>query len=458
MGEARRRILVVDDEATMRDVLRTRLEAWGYEVELAPDAEAGATAAREFDPWLVLSDVVLPDAGGLELLERLRTSEGGEREVVLMTAYGSVDTAVEAMKLGARDFLTKPLDYRRLRSLLEELAREGDRRAETRSLEQRLADGAGLGRLLGTSSGMKEIFELAERLAGSDAAALLTGESGTGKEVLARTIHDLSRRKDGPFVALNAAALPEGLTESELFGHEKGAFTGAVAGRPGVFEQANGGTLFLDEVAEMPIALQPKLLRAVEERKVRRLGSKREIELDVRLLAATNREPRQAIKDGQLRDDLFYRLSVFTLHLPPLRERSEDVALLAQHFLREFNRKHELDVEGVSSAALEAMREFSWPGNVRELRNVVERASILARSGWIEPNHLPPYVREPPADALGDFVLPPDVTAAEAERRLILETLERTGFNKAEAARRLELDVKTIRNRLRAYGVPAKKT
>jgi len=402
--------------------------------------------------------VVLPDAGGLELLERLRTSEGGEREVVLMTAYGSVDTAVEAMKLGARDFLTKPLDYRRLRSLLEELAREGDRRAETRSLEQRLADGAGLGRLLGTSSGMKEIFELAERLAGSDAAALLTGESGTGKEVLARTIHDLSRRKDGPFVALNAAALPEGLTESELFGHEKGAFTGAVAGRPGVFEQANGGTLFLDEVAEMPIALQPKLLRAVEERKVRRLGSKREIELDVRLLAATNREPRQAIKDGQLRDDLFYRLSVFTLHLPPLRERSEDVALLAQHFLREFNRKHELDVEGVSSAALEAMREFSWPGNVRELRNVVERASILARSGWIEPNHLPPYVREPPADALGDFVLPPDVTAAEAERRLILETLERTGFNKAEAARRLELDVKTIRNRLRAYGVPAKKT
>jgi len=452
MGDGKLTVLVVDDEATMRDVLRTRLEAWGYAVEVAVDAQGGERVARELAPWLVLSDVVLPDAGGLELLAALRAGDA-ERHVVLMTAFGSVDVAVEAMKQGARDFLTKPLDYRRLRALLDELRRESERRAETRRLERRLEDGAGLGRLLGASRPMREIFELVERVAESDASALITGESGTGKELLARTIHDLGARRAGPFLAVNAAALPEGLTESELFGHERGAFTGAVASRPGVFEQAHQGTLFLDEIAEMPVALQPKLLRAVEERHVRRLGGQRDVRVDVRLLAATNREPRSAIQAGALRNDLFYRLSVFTLHLPPLRERADDIALLAQHFLRDFDRKHGLKVEGLSTAALELLRAFSWPGNVRELRNVMERASILARSGWIEPSHLPPYVREPPAEAQGNFVLPPDVTAAGAERRLILETLERVNYNKAEAARRLGLDVKTIRNRLRAYGV-----
>jgi DNA-binding NtrC family response regulator len=400
MADGKRKVLVVDDEATMRDVLRTRLEAWGYEVELAADAAEGERAAKRSDPWLVLSDVVLPDAGGLDLLAALRDG-GAERLVVLMTAYGTVDVAVEAMKRGARDFLTKPLDYRRLRALLDELQREAEQRTTTAKLERELAEGAGLGSLIGASKPMREIFELVRRVAGSDAAALITGESGTGKELLARTIHELSKRSAGPYVAVNAAALPEGLTESELFGHERGAFTGAVASRPGVFEQAHQGTLFLDEISEMPAALQPKLLRAVEERHVRRVGGNREIQLDVRLLAATNRDPRQAIEDGSLRSDLFYRLSVFTLHLPALRERPDDIALLTQHFLRGFNAKHELDIEGVAEPALALMRAFSWPGNVRELRNVVERAAILARSGWIEPSHLPPYVREPPAETAG---------------------------------------------------------
>ena len=452
MTDEKLKVLVVDDEATMRDVLRTRLEAWGYEVEVAADAAEGERAAKRLDPWLVLSDVVMPDAGGLELLAALRDGDAG-RTVVLMTAYGTVDVAVEAMKCGARDFLTKPLDYRRLRALLEELRRESEQRTTTARLERELEEGAGLGPLIGASKPMRDVFDLVRRVAESDAAALITGESGTGKELLARTVHELSRRSAGPYLPVNAAALPEGLTESELFGHERGAFTGAVAGRPGVFEQAHQGTLFLDEISEMPIALQPKLLRAVEERHVRRLGGNREIKLDVRVLAATNRDPREAIEAGNLRSDLYYRLSVFTLHLPALRERPEDVALLTQHFLKGFNAKHELAVEGVSEAALSLLRDFSWPGNVRELRNVVERASILARAGWIEPSHLPPYVREPPAEAQGNFVLPPDVTAAEAERRLILETLERVSYNKAEAARRLGLDVKTIRNRLRSYGL-----
>jgi len=452
MSEAKPTVLVIDDEATMRDVLRTRLESWGYRVELAADAAGGEEAARRLAPWLVLSDVVLPDADGVELLARLRADDP-RRAVILITAYGTVDAAVEAMKQGARDFLTKPLDYRKLRALLDEARDEERRRGEARQLERRLAEGAGLGALLGTSRPMRELFALAERVAESDASALLTGESGTGKELLARTVHDLSRRAARPFVAVNAAALPEGLTESELFGHERGAFTGAVAARPGVFEQAHGGTLFLDEIGEMPAALQPKLLRALEERQIRRVGGHRELDLDVRVLAATNRDARAAMADGGLRADLFYRLSVFTLHLPPLRERPEDIPLLAQSFIGRFNSKHGLAVEGLAPAALDLLRGFSWPGNVRELRNVVERAAILAREGWIDAAHLPPYVREPPAELQGNFVLPPDVTAAEAERRLILETLERVDNNKAEAARRLGLDVKTIRNRLHAYGL-----
>jgi DNA-binding NtrC family response regulator len=452
MAEERLAILVIDDEATMRDVLRTRLEAWGYRVESAHDAASGELAARRGDPWLVISDIVLPDANGLELLARLRDG-APERKVVLITAYGTVDAAVEAMKQGARDFLTKPLDYRRLRALLDELRSEENQHRDARRLERQLEDGAGLGLLLGASKSIREVFALAERVAESEAAALITGESGTGKELLARTIHELSRRRGKPFVAVNAAALPEGLTESELFGHERGAFTGAIAGRPGVFEQAHEGTLFLDEIAEMPAALQPKLLRAVEDRGIRRLGGSREVQVDVRLLAATNRDAREAIANGSLRSDLFYRLSVFTLHLPALRERTEDIPLLAQHFIRGFNDKHGMSVEGIAAPALDLLHAFSWPGNVRELRNVVERAVILARAGWISPTHLPPYVRRPPPEMQGDFVLPADITAAEAERRLILETLERVDFNKAEAARRLGLDVKTIRNRLRSYGL-----
>jgi len=443
-------VLVVDDEAALREVLRLRIEAWGPRVLTAEDVDEAERVIAESHPDLVISDVVLPGASGLELLQRL-TREDPSRPVILMTAHGSVDVAVEAMKRGARDFLLKPLEYPKLQSLVVSAAAELERREEAHALDQRLARGAGLGRLVGSSRPMRELYRIVELLAHSDASAIITGESGTGKEVVAHTVHDLSRRSAGPFIAVNAAAIPEGLVESELFGHEQGAFTGATHPRPGCFELANAGTLFLDEIGEMPAALQPKLLRILEDGRVRRLGARKEVALDVRVLAATNRSPAQSIREGRLREDLFYRLGVFELALVPLRERVEDLPLLVRHFLGEFNRKHGTNVEGVSEDTRGLLEAYGWPGNVRELRNVIERAIILARSGWLEPANLPPYLRAHVPGSEPTLTLPVGITAAEAERRLFLRTLEQVGHNKAEAARRLGVDVKTLRSRLKGY-------
>lgn len=444
-------VLVVDDELALREVLALRISGWGHDVRTVPDA---AEAEREIDrqrPDIVLCDLVLPGSSGMELLKRIKRQDE-HLPVVMITAHGDIDGAVEAMKLGARDFLTKPLDNMALYALLEATASEAVLRRGRRSLEAKLDRQNAGGSLVGQSRAMRNLHRILESLAASDASAILTGESGTGKEVAARAIHSSSTRRDGPFVAINAAAIPEGLVESEVFGHEQGAFTGATKSRPGVFELANGGTLFLDEIAEMPIALQPKLLRGLEERRARRLGGSRDIPFDIRVLAATNRPPAQAIRDGKLREDLYYRLAVFEVSLPALRERTGDVALLAQHFVREFARKHKLSVEGVGDAARERLEAHPWPGNVRELRNVIERATIVARSGWIEPRHLPPYLQGLAPGAAPTITLPAGATLADAERLLILQTLERVGNNKAEAARQLGLDVKTIRNKLRSYG------
>ncbi len=445
-------VLVIDDEPALREVLSLRLADWGHDVRTVGDA---AEAEREIDrqrPDLVLCDLVLPGSSGMELLKRIKRQD--ERlPVVMITAHGNVDGAVEAMKSGAADFLTKPLDYVTLFALLEVTAAGVRRRHESRSLETRLDRQSGDGRMVGQSRSMRELHRTIESLASSNASAILTGESGTGKEVAARAIHAFSDRRDKPFVAINTAAIPEGLIESEVFGHEQGAFTGATRSRPGVFEMANGGTLFLDEIADMPMALQPKLLRVLEDGHARRLGGSRDIAFDVRVLAATNRPPAQAIREGRLREDLYYRLTVFEIALPSLRERIEDVPLLAQHFVREFGRKHSLDVEGVGDAARELLEAHAWPGNVRELRNVIERATIVARAGWIEPRHLPPYLQALRQGVRPTLTLPAGTTLAEAERLLILQTLERVGHNKAEAARQLGLDVKTIRNKLRTYGL-----
>lgn len=443
-------VLVLDDEAALREVLSLRIADWGHDVRAVGDAQDALKAIDAARPDVVLCDLVLPGSSGMAVLARVKEQDP-TLPVVMMTAHGNIDGAVDAMKCGAMDFLTKPLDHEMLRALLETIAGELRSRMATRTLDARL-DRIGDTPLIGETRAMRELQRMIGTIAASDAPAIITGESGTGKEVVARAIHAASARRDKPFVAINAAAIPEGLVESEIFGHEQGAFTGAVRSRPGCFEQADGGTLFLDELAEMPIALQPKLLRVLQDGRARRLGGARDVRFDVRVIAATNRSPAQAIRDGRLREDLFYRLSVFELVAPALRERTGDVALLSQHFVREFARKHAMAVTGMSDTARMLLESHPWPGNVRELRNVVERAVIVARKGVIERRHLPPYLQALRAGGPPTLTLPAGSTLAVAERELILQTLARVGENKAEAARQLGLDVKTIRNKLKTYG------
>jgi DNA-binding NtrC family response regulator len=470
------RILVVDDDPTFRDVLELRLQRWGFQVQTADRAARGVELADAWSPDLVLSDVVMPEMSGIQLLQRLR-GDDPDRTVILLTAHATVEMAVDAMKMGAVDFLTKPLNYQNLESLIREALarREAARKSRTekpaepersagttrtkagpggpvRALPQ-VAPGEGLGHFLGKSEAMQEVYEMIRSVADSHASILITGESGTGKEVAARTIHDLGPREGAPFVAVNAAAIPRELMESEIFGHEKGAFTGASDTRQGCFELANRGTLFLDEIGEMPMELQPKLLRVLDEARLRRVGGKEELSFDVRTLSATNRDPREAVEEGFLREDLYFRLNVLSIHLPPLRTRDGDIPFLARRFATEFSARHGGPERTFEKGTLEALEGYSWPGNVRELRNLVERAVVLARDGLISEKHLPPYVREPAPPGDGDYAFPPDATAAEAEKVLILRTLDRTGNNKAEAARRLGVSVRTIRNKLNAWGI-----
>ncbi|TVR66641.1 MAG: sigma-54-dependent Fis family transcriptional regulator [Gemmatimonadales bacterium] len=454
------RILVVDDDPTFRNVLEMRLQSWGYQVQVAEDAEKARRIAGEWDPHIVLSDVVMPQTSGLYLLRKLRENRP-DRPVVLLTAHGSVEMAVEAMKVGAVDFLTKPLNYRNLKAVLEEVLASPESLApvpeeldagEGESFLPRRT-GTGFGPFVGSSDAMSEFFDMLQSVARSDASVMITGESGTGKELAARTIHELSPRRHQPFVAMNTAAIPAELMESELFGHEKGAFTGAARQREGCFEMADGGTLFLDEIGEMPAALQPKLLRVLDGSSFRRIGGTREMSFDTRVLAATNRNPREAVEEGRFREDLFFRLNVLTLHLPALRDRKGDIPLLAQHFAATLSIKHGGPERTFAPKSMELLDAYPWPGNVREFRNVVERAVILARDGIIEPSHLPAYVREPQRSSDGTYRFPAGATAEDAERELILQTLDATGNNKSETARRLGLSVRTIRNKLNAYGI-----
>jgi DNA-binding NtrC family response regulator len=448
-----KRILIVDDEAAMRAVLEMRLEEWGFEVCLAEDGKEGKEKAESWDPDIVISDIIMPQYSGMDLLRILRAGKPS-RPIILMTAQATIDLAVEAMKLGAQDFVTKPIDYSKLKAILEAAEKEIALREESGKLSVQLEKGAGFDRFIGISKPMREVYELIESISGSDASVFITGESGTGKELAARTIHDRSSRGRGPFIAINAAAIPENLLESEVLGHEKGAFTGATGARQGCFELANHGTLFLDEIVEMPVALQPKLLRVLEDGLVRRVGGSQELQVDVRVLAASNQDPRSAVQARKLREDLFYRLNVFTVTLPPLRAHKEDIPLLVHAFIREFNTKHNVQVESCKGETLELLGAYTWPGNVRELRNILERAVILAKGSWIEPSHLPAYIQSPrDSGRSSDTLHSPGTTAADAEKYLILQTLQETGNNKAEAARRLGLDVKTIRNKLKTYGV-----
>jgi DNA-binding NtrC family response regulator len=454
------KVLIVEDEPNALMGLAELISGWGYRTDTARDGIEGWEKILAWNPAIVVTDLKMPRLDGIGLLSRL-SEEGptfkSNTAVILLTAQGSIPIAVEAMKLGAYDFLLKPVDATRLRNILSNATRQRETEIELEVARRRLRETGVLGAMVGNSKTMREIFALIEQIAPSNVSVLITGESGTGKELVARTLHDLSPRKPHPFVAVNCAAIPETLIESEIFGHEKGAFTGALDRRIGCFELATQGTLLLDELAEMPIGTQAKLLRVLEERKLRRLGARNEIDVDVRVLAATNRDSDEAVSAGKLRADLFYRLNVFHIHMPPLRTHMDDLTAMADAMLTEMNLKHGRKVSGLAPSILDRMMAYTWPGNARELRNTIERAVILCPDGMpLDAGHLPPgFGKQPSAAPLADdsSLVPVRVgnTVDEAERMLILRTLEATGQNKTRAAEILGVSLKTLHNKLKEY-------
>jgi DNA-binding NtrC family response regulator len=453
------KVLIVEDEPHALTGLAELVSAWGYRTETARDGIEGLEKARGWQPAIVVTDLKMPRMDGMQLLERLNQMDGS-RAVIVLTAQGSIESAVEAMKIGAFDYLQKPVDSVRLRTILSNVSRQLEMQREMAATRTRLRSVSGLGLMVGTSQPMKDVFSLIERVAPTNVSVLITGESGTGKELVAKTLHELSPRKNKPFVAVNCAAIPETLIESEIFGHEKGAFTGAVERRAGCFELAEEGTLLLDEIGEMPIGTQAKLLRVLEDRRYRRLGSKVETPIDVRVLAATNKNPDQAVADGELRGDLYYRLNVFNIHMPPLREHKEDIPAIAQRMIADMGSKHDRQIEGMDDEMRARLMSYDWPGNVRELRNTMERAVILCTGGQLQAQHLPPgfgtvrpqktaaVMAEAPANAVQVEV---GTTVDEAERLLILKTLESTHNNKTRAAEILGISLKTLHNKLKEY-------
>jgi DNA-binding NtrC family response regulator len=449
-------VLVTDDEESQRSGLAAMIRAWGYRVSTAADGQEALEelAANPFD--VLITDLNMPRIDGHELLRRLPEPRPA---AIVLTAFGSIETALKTVHdLGAFWFLEKPVQSAVLKVLLERAALQGRLQRDAESMQRELQYKGSLGELVGVCPAMQEIFSLLRQLAPSRAAVLVTGESGTGKELVARAIHRFSPRAAGPFVAINCAALPETLMESELFGHEKGAFTGALERRAGCFELANQGTLLLDELAEMPIGTQAKLLRVIEDSRVRRLGARQETEVDVRLIAATNRDPQTAVREGHLREDLYYRLNVFEIKLPPLRERRADLPALTEALITTLNRKHGARVTGVAADVADEFARHPWPGNVRELRNVLERAVILAGEGTILRTHLPPgfggaaHAAAEPSLEPGAIRLRVGTTVDEAEKALILATLAQTGNNKTRAAEILGISLKTLFNKLKEYG------
>ncbi len=472
-------VLIVDDESSQRTGLAGMVKAWGMHAETASDGQEALEKLADFPADVIVTDLNMPGMDGFGLLRALRDS-ADTPPVIVLTAFGNVETAVRTVhELGAFWYVEKPIQPNVLQVLLRRAGAQSGLRNEKRALERTLQYKGAVGDLVGASGRMQEIFSLLQQVAPSRACVLISGESGTGKELVARTIHALSPRRSGPFVAINCAALPETLIESELFGHEKGSFTGASERRAGCFELAQHGTLLLDEIGEMPLGTQAKLLRILEDSKVRRLGGKSEFEVDVRVVAATNKVPDEAVRGGHLREDLFYRLNVFHVHLPPLRERREDIPSLTETLIVDLNHKHERKVTDISPEVHEALLRHDWPGNVRELRNALERAVIVAAEGTIQLPHLPinlqPKTLAQPAMRMAAAVgmavdvapamidertngdaemlrVPIGTTVEEAEKSLILRTLEHMKNNKTRAAEVLGISLKTLHNKLKEYG------
>jgi DNA-binding NtrC family response regulator len=451
------KLLVVDDESGIRDGLSRLLRKWGYEVRAAASAEEALEIVGTYGPAMVITDLVLPHMDGMGLLQKLQATTRPP-VVLILTAHGTVKTAVEAMRQGAFYYLTKPVDPVQLQVLLEKSLEQASLAREVDLLRHQLRQKGAFGKLTGESKGMQETYRWIELAAKSTVPVFVYGESGTGKELVARTIHDTSARRRRPFVAINCAAIPETLIESEIFGHERGAFTGATDQRIGCFELADGGTLLLDEIAEMNVGVQAKLLRILQDSAFRRVGGKTEIRVDVRVIAATNRPPADALAGGKLREDLFYRLHVFAIALPPLRERPEDIVPLARSFIDEFNVEHGRQVIGLSPEAEQALLRHPWPGNVRELRNAIQRAVALTQDAVLTAEHLRPAILVVSRPPLAPSASPqPTRSIREMERQLIVDTLESTGHDKTHAAVRLGISLKTLYNKIAKYKIRAEK-
>lgn len=445
------RILLVDDEANARSALAELLREEGYVVEVAADGFKALPKLEQFEPDLVLTDLQMPGLDGIALMRKAHQQDP-QLAVVVMTAFGEIQTAVSAMREGALDYLTKPLDLEALTISVERAIERRRLVRETGELRQRLSERDRIDRIVGSSPPMLKVFETVLQVAPSRASLLVTGESGTGKELIAAAVHEHSPRSAGPFVKLHCAALAESLLESELFGHEKGSFTGAAARRDGRFQQADGGTLFLDEIGEISPAIQVKLLRFLQEREFERVGGNQTIKVDVRVVAATNRDLNAEVKAGRFREDLFYRLNVVSIEMPPLRARPSDVPLLATRFLQRYAAENAKPIKGFSPEVLQAMSHYGWPGNVRELENAVERAVVICRTDEIQAVDLPAHVVASKASRSGDDLPPiPGATLAEIERYAILKTLEQTGGSTARAADVLGISTRTIQYRMQEY-------
>jgi two-component system response regulator HydG len=449
------KILVVDDEQSHRTMLKAVLTKEGYDIFEADD---GMSAVRsvENEPFdLILMDIRMTDMDGIEAMGQIKKMSPSI-PVIMMTAYASVKTAVEALKSGAYDYLTKPLDIDELKILIKKALEHYRLQEENVFLKERLADRFNFSNIIGKSRRMKELFENLSLVAPSDATVLIYGESGTGKELVANAIHQNSPRAQKPFIKVSCAALPETLLESELFGHERGAFTGALSRKAGRFQLADGGTLFLDEVNVMSSTTQVKLLRVLQEREFEPLGSTKTIHVDIRLITATNRELEVEVKEGRFREDLFYRLNVVPIHLPPLRERKEDIPLLADHFFKLYQEKNKKSIKGFLPKTIDTLMRYDWPGNIRELENFIERAILLCRSEYISPKDLPPPLQGEQLEEQPIISIPSGMTLEEVEREAIIQTLEENGGNRTQTAQILGISRKTLQNKLKEYGIEEK--
>ena len=447
-------ILIVDDDSSQRRLVEFWLREEGYDPVTAADGQEGLKAFETHSPRLVIADIRMPLLSGTELLSRIHDINP-DIPIVLVTAFGTVNSAVEAMKLGAADYLLKPLNADELKIVVRRTLEHRKLVDENRYLRDYAESSFGFENLIGRSRKMRELFDTARQVSRHDSTVLLTGESGTGKELVAKAIHQNSPRRDNPFVTINCGAIPETLIESELFGHRKGAFTGATADRAGKFEAANGGTIFLDEISELQLNLQVRLLRVIQEREIDKIGHAHPVKVDVRILAATNRDLRTMVEDGQFREDLYYRLSVVRLLIPPLRERKDDIPLLLEHFMAKYSARHGVDPLSVTEDALEVLLHYNWPGNVRELENVVERLIVMGRNKLIRPEDLPTEMREVKRRVANlRLELPEEgIDLEEVERDILVQALEKHNGNQTHAARYLNISRKTLIYRMEKFGL-----